>query len=149
MTYATTRLTLLLPQMQLFPSKRYAVCQGNSGISFLPSTHKPSNVAMLREKEQPNLIGDTPQKVPLVSYTPQEAARFAGAYLTHEVGHLLFHFGHPFGRTRCVMNPSTLLIFRGWYDATYAGNCAFESHPQMTPGAFRFLYKRYQTDSDR
>lgn len=82
-------------------------------------------------------------------YTPQEAARFAGAYLTHEVGHLLFHFGHPFGRTQCVMNPSTLLIFRGWYDATYSGNCAFESHPQMIPGAFRFLYKRYQTDSDR
>ena len=76
-------------------------------------------------------------------YTTREAGKFAGAYLSHELGHLLFHFGHPFGRTPCIMNPSSLLRFREWYEATNKGDCPFESHPQMVPGAFEFLYKIY------
>ena len=90
----------------------------------------------------PSLRGDD-------TYNPQKAARFAGAYLTHEIGHLLFHLGHPFGQTQCVMNPSSLLLFREWYDATDEGICLFRSHPQMVPGAFRFLYKKYATNPER
>lgn len=80
------------------------------------------------------------------AYTPAESAKFAGAYLTHEVGHLLFHFGHPFGQTQCVMNPSSLLRFREWYQATNKAHCPFESHAQMVPGAFQFLYQRYKPE---
>ena len=76
-------------------------------------------------------------------YTAREAGKFAGAYLSHELGHLLFHFGHPFGKSPCIMNPSSLLRFREWYEATNDGDCPFGSHPQMVPGAFQFFYKTY------
>ena len=46
------------------------------------------------------------------TYTEKEAARLAGAYLSHEIGHLLFHFGHPYGTEDCVMQPVELLTFR-------------------------------------
>ena len=78
-------------------------------------------------------------------YTKEEAGVFAGAYLTHEIGHLLFHFRHPFGETRCVMNPSSLLRFREWYQEPNEQRCPSENQPQITPGAYQFLYKRYET----
>lgn len=75
-------------------------------------------------------------------YTEAEAARLAGAYLAHEIGHLLFHFGHPFGQTACVMNPVRMLEFRAAQALLSPEKCRPGSNPQMQPGAGPFKFNR-------
>jgi hypothetical protein len=48
------------------------------------------------------------------SYSEAESARLAGTLLVHELGHELFDFGHPYGKTACVMDPPEMLRFREW-----------------------------------
>jgi hypothetical protein len=74
------------------------------------------------------------------SYSDEEAARLAGIGATHEIGHQLFHFLHPFGNRACVMNPVPLFAYRAWVARLSPKDCAIGSSPAMRPGAFRFLY---------
>lgn len=67
-------------------------------------------------------------------YSKEDAAELAGTYLAHEIGHLLFQFGHPFGQTACVMNPASMLRFREWFDHVNSTNCPPGGRPEMTPG---------------
>jgi hypothetical protein len=67
-------------------------------------------------------------------YSDTEAAELSGAYLAHEIGHMLFRYGHPFGQTACVMNPVTMLKFREWYQQINSASCPAGSGPEMTPG---------------
>ncbi|MDA0230628.1 MAG: hypothetical protein O3B21_10635 [Proteobacteria bacterium] len=73
-------------------------------------------------------------------YDEEHAARLAGAYLAHEIGHLLLHLGHPFNQSACVMNPAQLLDFQTWYDNLDAGRCALGSSAEMVPGAAKLSY---------
>jgi hypothetical protein len=57
------------------------------------------------------------------SYSEADAAEFAGLLLVHEIGHQLFDFGHPYGKTACVMNPPDLLRFREWARQLSPGGC--------------------------
>jgi hypothetical protein len=68
-------------------------------------------------------------------YSPVEAAELSGEYLAHEIGHVLFQFGHPFTRKACVMNPVSMLRFREWSQQIDAAACTIGSRPEMTPGA--------------
>ncbi len=68
------------------------------------------------------------------SYSETEALKLAGAYLVHELGHMLFHFGHPFGNAACVMAPAELLDFRKWYQSLDADKCKIGSSPAMRIG---------------
>lgn len=68
-------------------------------------------------------------------YSGMEAAALSGAYLAHEVGHMLFHFGHPFGQKACVMNPVNMLRFREWFHQIDSVACPIGSRPEMTVGA--------------
>lgn len=68
-------------------------------------------------------------------YSEEDAAELAGAYLAHEIGHLLFQFGHPFGQKACVMNPVSMLRFREWFNQISGADCAIGSRPEMTAGA--------------
>ena len=68
-------------------------------------------------------------------YSEEDAAELAGAYLAHEIGHLLFQFGHPFGQKACVMNPASLLRFREWFNQVNSTGCPMGSRPEMTAGA--------------
>lgn len=68
-------------------------------------------------------------------YSDMEAAELAGAYLAHEIGHLLFQFGHPFGQKACVMNPVSMLRFREWFHQINNTGCPMDSRPEMTAGA--------------
>lgn len=74
------------------------------------------------------------------SYTDTQAAELSGAYLAHEIGHLLFRFGHPFGHQACVMNPASMLRFREWYEQIDAASCRIGSLPEMTAGAIPEFY---------
>lgn len=67
-------------------------------------------------------------------YSEEDAAELAGAYLAHEIGHLLFQFGHPFGQKACVMNPASMLRFREWFDQVNSADCPMGSRPEMTAG---------------
>ncbi len=73
-------------------------------------------------------------------YNEEQAARLAGAYLAHEIGHVLLHLGHPFNRSACVMNPAQLLDFQAWYDNLDAERCALGSTAEMVPGAAQLSY---------
>ena len=73
-------------------------------------------------------------------YTPQQAAELSGAYLAHEIGHLLFRLGHPFDRPACVMAPVRMLRFREWQQGLDAAHCRIGSSPEMRPGAIPEVY---------
>lgn len=73
-------------------------------------------------------------------YTREEAARLAGAYLAHELGHQLLHLGHPFGAEGCPMTPAPLLKFREWYEQLDAKKCPLGGHPAMIVGPARIYY---------
>ncbi|GAB5604268.1 hypothetical protein TK5_03470 [Sideroxyarcus sp. TK5] len=68
-------------------------------------------------------------------YSEEIAAELAGAYLAHEIGHLLYQLGHPFGQKACVMNPASMLRFREWFHQINGKECRFDSRPEMTAGA--------------
>lgn len=67
-----------------------------------------------------------------------EAVRAAALLLVHELGHQLFHYGHPFGATACVMNPAPLLRFREWIAGIDPKACEFGRHPTLVPGFYKF-----------
>ena len=73
-------------------------------------------------------------------YSEKEAAELAGTYLAHEIGHMLFHFGHPFGQKSCVMNPVSMLRFREWQQQIDSSGCQIGSRAEMTPGSIPELY---------
>ena len=72
------------------------------------------------------------------TYSPKEAAKLAGIGATHEIGHQLFHFGHPFGARSCVMNPPPLLAFRAWANHLSPKECSIGMVPEMRAGAVNF-----------
>ncbi|MFH2133968.1 MAG: hypothetical protein ABII81_02150 [Pseudomonadota bacterium] len=73
-------------------------------------------------------------------YSATQAAELSGAYLAHEIGHLLFKFGHPFGARACVMNPASMLHYRAWHEALDARRCRIGSLPEMQVGAIPEVY---------
>ena len=68
-------------------------------------------------------------------YEPLEAARLAGTLASHELGHLLFHYGHPFGVSACVMSPIPMLRFRETVTGLDAAACEAANPPGMKLGA--------------
>ncbi|MFZ2162478.1 MAG: hypothetical protein WAW02_09700 [Sideroxyarcus sp.] len=67
-------------------------------------------------------------------YSAVDAAELSGAYLAHEIGHLLMQLGHPFGQKACVMNPVSMLRFRQWFFQVYGAGCLIDSRAEMTAG---------------
>ena len=98
-----------------------------SWLSTFPFLSNEENVAGLREGEV---------------YGPDEASRLAGAYLGHEIGHMLFHFGHPYGNSACVMDPVRLLQFRNWLTGLDPAKCPIGGSAAMSPGAVDITYDK-------
>ncbi len=73
-------------------------------------------------------------------YNTTQAAALSGAYLAHEIGHMLFKFGHPFGQNKCVMNPASMLHYRTWQQQLDAQRCRIGSIPEMQVGAIPEIY---------
>lgn len=73
-------------------------------------------------------------------YSKKDAAIYAGAYLAHEIGHMLFRFSHPFNKKACVMNPATLLHFEKWYQDIDAKKCPIGSNDSMNFGSATLYY---------
>jgi hypothetical protein len=90
------------------------------------------------------LLNDNPMLAQLKNdrrpYSRQQVIDYAAATLTHELGHLLFHYGHPFGEPACIMAPTPLLQYREWYAGLDAEACRAAAPAQMRPGAARILY---------
>ncbi len=74
------------------------------------------------------------------TFTPAEAARLAGVGAAHELGHQIFHFGHPYENPACVMNPVPMFAYRAWAEKLSPEDCRVGSSQQMKPGAFKFIY---------
>ena len=72
------------------------------------------------------------------TYSEGDGARFAGFLLVHEIGHQLFHFGHPYGRRFCVMNPPEMLHFRRWVERLSPRDCPIGESDAMKPGFDKF-----------
>ena len=71
-------------------------------------------------------------------YTADEAATLAGIGATHEIGHQLFHYGHPYLHPACVMAPTHLLAFRAAAARLSAQACMHAADPSMRPGTSKF-----------
>ena len=76
------------------------------------------------------------------TYTEDQIINYSAALLTHELGHLLLHLGHPFGIKSCIMSPTVMLNYRDWYDNLDAELCAVGSSAEMKPGAASITYNR-------
>ncbi len=74
------------------------------------------------------------------TYTDEQIINYAAATLTHEIGHLVFHFGHPFGVPSCIMSPTPLLKYRDWYQGLDAEKCHAANHPKMKHGSEIIFY---------
>ncbi|MBO6837168.1 MAG: hypothetical protein JJ881_13445 [Alphaproteobacteria bacterium] len=66
-----------------------------------------------------------------------QAIRMTALTLTHEIGHVLFHFGHPWENPSCIMTPSRFESAEGAFRRIDANACQIGSSPDMTPGAAR------------
>ena len=73
-------------------------------------------------------------------YSAEQVVEYAAMLLTHELGHLLLHLGHPFGNQHCVMAPTPLLKYRAWIEGIDAGQCPVGSEEQMTPGVAKIEF---------
>jgi len=67
-------------------------------------------------------------------YSSEDAAIYAAYLLVHELGHQLWHLGHPFDRKACVMKPVELLRFRAWVSQFSAKDCPLAASGPMKPG---------------
>ncbi|HEY8102685.1 MAG TPA: hypothetical protein VIF82_18250 [Burkholderiaceae bacterium] len=74
------------------------------------------------------------------SYSAEDAATFAGISMAHEIGHQLFHYGHPLNHSACIMNPISLFSYRAWAEKLSAKDCPVGSNPAMQPGAARLAF---------
>lgn len=68
-------------------------------------------------------------------YTAEEAAVLAGTFAAHELGHLLFHYDHPFGVSACVMSPTPMLRFREQAAKLDGVACRRANNPAMKKGS--------------
>ena len=98
------------------PASRYKASAIASVYSFIS---EDAVIKVLREGE---------------TYARRDALRFAGVLLAHEIGHQLWHLGHPYGRRECVMNPTPLLHFKRWVEALAPAECPFSKEGAMKPG---------------
>lgn len=80
------------------------------------------------------------------TFSADEAARLAGIGATHELGHQLFHFAHPYDNPACVMNPVPMFSYRAWAEKLSPKDCPIGSSPEMVPGAIKFLYVPMNTE---
>lgn len=74
------------------------------------------------------------------TYTEQQIIDYTAATLTHELGHLLFHYAHPFNAQSCIMNPTPLLHYRQWYEQLDVQACQLLNSPMQQPGAAKITY---------
>jgi hypothetical protein len=74
------------------------------------------------------------------AYSERQIIDYTAATITHELGHLLFHYAHPFNAQSCVMNPTPLLLYRQWYEQLDAEACRRLNPPMQQPGAARVSY---------
>ncbi|HEX4858439.1 MAG TPA: hypothetical protein VFV17_05430, partial [Usitatibacteraceae bacterium] len=67
-------------------------------------------------------------------YAAEEAALLAGTLAAHELGHLLFRYGHPFNVHACIMSPTPMLRFREAVRLLDAAACRAANDPAMAAG---------------
>ena len=70
-------------------------------------------------------------------YTRDDALRYAGVLLAHEIGHLILHLGHPWSNEACLMRPAEVLDFEAWAEKLDADKCLIGSDAEMTPGVLK------------
>ncbi len=73
-------------------------------------------------------------------YRVSEGAKLSGTYLVHEIGHLLFHYGHTFETDSCIMTPVPMLHFKSWAKKLDPKKCRSGYYPAMQKGAATIYY---------
>lgn len=73
-------------------------------------------------------------------YAQDDALMLSGTYLAHEIGHLLFHYGHTFETGNCIMTPVPMLRFKAWHDRLDPQKCREGNYPGMQKGAATIYY---------
>lgn len=73
-------------------------------------------------------------------FTAEEAIDYTAVIVTHELGHLLYHYGHPFNAVSCIMNPTPTISYREQYQQLDAAACRALNLPSMQAGAETIPY---------
>ncbi|MCW9013211.1 MAG: hypothetical protein OQL06_05465 [Gammaproteobacteria bacterium] len=84
------------------------------------------------------LINNAPMLTRLrddAAYSEQQIIEYTAALITHELGHMFYHYAHPFNKKACIMNPTPLLKYRQWVEGLDADKCQMLALPAMQPGA--------------
>lgn len=74
------------------------------------------------------------------TYTEEQSINYIAATITHELGHLLFHYAHPFSAQSCIMNPTPLLQYRQWFEQLDVEACNGLNSPMLQPGTAPLTY---------
>ena len=69
------------------------------------------------------------------TYTEEQKINYIAATITHELGHLLFHYAHPFNAQSCIMNPTPMLHYRKWFEELDNKACNALNSPMQQQGA--------------
>ena len=103
--------------------------------SALGTTAVGSLAAFFDDKPWLAPLTDATQIAP---YSLAEREHFFALLLTHEIGHMLLHLGHPYGVPACVMSPTQQLHYRAWANGLDTAACTGAKNRDMAPGRVRF-----------
>lgn len=90
------------------------------------------------------MINDYPELLELRNHdNPDQNQRedYVAALIAHEMGHLLFHYGHPYGVTECIMSPAPLLDFKSWIQGFDEKACFSGNYEAMKKGAVELSFE--------
>ncbi len=75
------------------------------------------------------------------SLTETDKINYLAIIITHELGHQLFHYGHPYGKNECVMSPMPLIDYRQWQKGLDAEKCQKGHYIAMQKGSALLVYE--------
>ncbi len=75
------------------------------------------------------------------SLSKADKINYLAIIITHELGHQLFHYGHPYGKTECVMSPMPLIDYHQWQKGLDAEKCQKGHYIAMQKGSALLVYE--------
>ena len=95
-------------------------------VSTFPMLNNNSQLTMLRHQQ---------------SLSNDEITSYLALIITHELGHLLFHYGHPYGKKACIMSPMPLINYKQWQRDINAEQCKAGNYPSMKKDSIKLTYQ--------
>ena len=89
-----------------------------------------------------NDLGELNRLGPDPVFNAADTTRYVALLMTHEIGHLVLHLGHPWSNSACAMYPLPPGAMGAYLRAVDPAVCPVGSEPAMKPGACPIRYDR-------